>query len=239
MENSMVKDIEEIINKNIKVTEINGETYSNQQLHLIRNEDEAVTIEFNDLSSIIAMVKQELKKFDLPLFINIKSETRIEVFSAVALHKNREIPYYASCNNRNFRFGSYYNYEDFIIALRSQFVQNKDSVELLELLKKVTNSNIVETEDDGITQKITASSGASLCKTVQSAPIRSLAPYRTFNEVEQPTSEFLFRVKEGGSYALFEADGGAWQKQAKLNIREYFEKQFVEEISQGQVVIVS
>ena len=239
MENSIVKDIEKIIKENIRTTEIGGETYSNQALHLIRHKDEAETIEFNDLSSIVAMIKEELTKFDLPLFINIKDETNVSVFTAMDLHKRRETPYVAHCNNRNFRFGSYYNYEDFIIALRSQFVQNNDSQELLELLKKVTNSNTVETEDDGITQRITASQGASLSKTVQSAPIRSLAPFRTFNEVEQPTSEFLFRVREGGSYALFEADGGAWQKDAKSNIKEYFEEAFAEEISNGQVVVVS
>jgi hypothetical protein len=39
----------------------------------------------------------------------------------------------------------------------------------------------------------------------------SLKPIRTFRELDQPASDFIFRVKNGGGFALFEADGGAWK----------------------------
>lgn len=56
-----------------------------------------------------------------------------------------------------------------------------------------------------------------------------LMPYRTFTEVKQPMSSFIFRVKDndrlGVSCALFEADGGAWKNEAKKNIKEYLEKE--------------
>ena len=45
--------------------------------------------------------------------------------------KERENPYKAHYDNKTFRFGSYYSYEDFVIALRSQFVQNEDAKALL------------------------------------------------------------------------------------------------------------
>ena len=52
-----------------------------------------------------------------------------------------------------------------------------------------------------------------------------LKPYRTFVEVEQPESKFVFRMQTGPEMALFEADGGAWRIQAMKNIKEYLEKE--------------
>ena len=63
----------------------------------------------------------------------------------------------------------------------------------------------------------------------------TLAPYRTFLEVEQPASKFIFRIKEGGQLALFEADGGAWQHEAILNIKNYL----IEQLKDNNVIILS
>ena len=54
-----------------------------------------------------------------------------------------------------------------------------------------------------------------------------LKPYRTFTEVEQPESDFIFRMKDMGSVccALFEADGGAWRNVAMHNIKAYLQEQ--------------
>lgn len=238
MENNIVKDIQKIIEENIRVVEINGEKYSNQDLRLIRQTDKASQIEFNDLSSIVSMIKNEADRFKLPLYINIENEGRVSVLTSMDEHKGRENPYEAVYDNKTFRFGSYYSYEDFVIALRSQFVLNEDTQSLLEALKKISNSNSVETEDDGITQKVTMQQGASLASTAKVAPIRKLKPFRVFNEVEQPASEFLFRIRGGDSYALYEADGGAWKIEAKNNIKTYFTEELAEEIDKGTVVIV-
>jgi|SRR5579859_1922838 len=49
-----------------------------------------------------------------------------------------------------------------------------------------------------------------------------LAPYRTFRDIEQPVSTFLFRIQQSGenmpTFALFEADGGAWKIEAVQKI---------------------
>lgn len=240
MEN-IVKEIERIIKESITTKEIDGKIYTNQSLHIVRHKDFAESKEFNDLSSLVSMVKQELTKFNenLPLFVDIESPKRVAVFTSLDKDKDRETPYIARFNDDRFSFNTTYSHEDFVIALRSQFVQNNDTAEMLELLKKVTNAQSIETEDDGITQRITSCQGASLSKTIQAAPIRKLAPYRTFVEVEQPTSEFLFRMKGDNHFALYEADGGAWKKKAKENIKDYFKEELSEEIQNGTVVIVS
>ncbi len=48
-----------------------------------------------------------------------------------------------------------------------------------------------------------------------------LAPYRTFPEIEQVESKFIFRMQEGPNAALYEADGGAWKNEAMRRIKEY------------------
>ncbi|KRM61001.1 hypothetical protein FC35_GL001488 [Limosilactobacillus coleohominis DSM 14060] len=42
--------------------------------------------------------------------------------------------------------------------------------------------------------------------------------------MEQPSSEFIFRMREGGESALFEADNSMWQVVAKKEIKDYLEK---------------
>ena len=52
-----------------------------------------------------------------------------------------------------------------------------------------------------------------------------LRPIRTFTEVKQPKSAFVFRMEQGSNEtvnaALFEADGGAWKIEAMENIKDY------------------
>jgi hypothetical protein len=55
-----------------------------------------------------------------------------------------------------------------------------------------------------------------------------LKPFRTFREVDQPESPFIFRVhqqaEEMPKCALYEADGGAWKLQAMKNIGDYLKE---------------
>ena len=55
----------------------------------------------------------------------------------------------------------------------------------------------------------------------------TLRPYRTFVEIDQPTSRFIFRMEQGREQtvnaAIIEADGGAWKLKAIQNIIDYLE----------------
>ena len=55
-----------------------------------------------------------------------------------------------------------------------------------------------------------------------------LKPYRTFFEIEQPSSSFVFRMKSGGKghedgpmCSLHEADGGAWRLDAIEEVKHF------------------
>lgn len=79
-------------------------------------------------------------------------------------------------------------------------------------------------------QKATVKTGvASKADAVVPNPV-TLIPYRTFLEVQQPASDFIFRMKSanGVQCAIFEADGGAWKNEAMDNIKEYLKNELAD-----------
>jgi len=60
-------------------------------------------------------------------------------------------------------------------------------------------------------------------------PIVNLAPYRTFAEIDQVVSRFIFRAQgneNGAKLALFEADGGRWRLDATAAIKSWLSGKF-------------
>ena len=79
------------------------------------------------------------------------------------------------------------------------------------------------TLDDGVTQAVTVKKGIAAVENVTLPNPVTLRPYRTFTEVEQPASQFVFRAAEGPEFMLVEADGGAWKHEAMQNIKKFME----------------
>ena len=115
--------------------------------------------------------------------------------------------------------------------MQSKFLQTGDRELVLKFAGTVENGTVAQYSDDGVTQKATIKTGiASKGAAIVPNPVR-LAPYRTFLEVDQPESLFIFRMKERAdeiNCALFEADGGAWQMEAMQNIKSYLQEELKE-----------
>ena len=115
--------------------------------------------------------------------------------------------------------------ERFNIMLQSAFVDNTDKILLLKYTGLIQEENVKDTGDDGISQAVTIKTGvATVGQAIVPNPV-SLAPFRTFPEVTQPSSKFIFRMQEGPKAALYEADGGAWRNEAILSIKSYLQKE--------------
>lgn len=73
-------------------------------------------------------------------------------------------------------------------------------------------------------------------------PVR-LIPYRTFLEVEQPESEFVFRITEGRggapSFKLVAADGGRWEAVAVDNVKSYLMEALADIPNREQITIIA
>lgn len=128
-----------------------------------------------------------------------------------------------------FPFGRFVDREEFVIGLQSRFVETPDLLEVLRLTSNLEASTVAQSEDDGISQRTTVKQGVQLKEVVKVKGRVTLKPYRTFREVEQPGSAFVFRLrsKDGGvpECALFEADGGKWKMDAVLTIKAWLDDQ--------------
>ncbi|MED3469309.1 hypothetical protein P4485_32040, partial [Bacillus thuringiensis] len=89
------------------------------------------------------------------------------------------------------------------------------------VIGNVVDEMVKGIEDDGVSQAVTVKTGTATRGQAKVPNPVELMPYRTFVEVEQPESRFVFRMREGARCGLFEADGGAWKLEAMNNIKEY------------------
>lgn len=113
--NNIVNDIERIVKENkVQVIESNGRTFATKSLVEIEpRKDVAAEIRFSDLSSIVEIVKREMQRFVLPIYINIESEACVSVITSLDGEKDREKPYSAVAEGNRFRFGNGYDYDVF------------------------------------------------------------------------------------------------------------------------------
>ena len=186
------------------------------------------------------------KKGDL--LVQITSPTTVELISREADHYGRRRVWAAAKYpiTRGFAFGPWLDPETFIITAQQHFqrvkIENddgtfaKDLDYVLEIASKISSEEAVDHADDGISQKVAVRSGITLKTQATLKPLVDLAPYRTFAEIDQVISKFVFRARtQGGAVqlALFEADGGRWQLAATAAIKAWLQPKF------GDVRVIS
>lgn len=225
--------------KENKTYEFHGDVYSDRELHRIAPYVARPSgIEVNGLDSVVKLVRSELNLLkNPPLFIRVEGPRRVSVFSALDSDMKRDDLYRAVCDAPDFRAG-WREQEAAIIELRSAFVPNEGTDYLLDLLSRICKEDSVSSEDNGVSQIVSARQGISLKNYERLKTRIPLVPYRTFTEVEQPESEFILRLDENGRVGLIEADGGKWKMTAKERICSYFETALKEEIAQNNVVVM-
>lgn len=225
--------------KDAKQVEIDGETYSTEPLHHIpKIFDPTPTARAICISTLTGLVDYIINGIDgltEPLIVHIVSHTQVRVFSE--LRKDMDRSNFIDCRAQipQITFERFLELEQFNIMLQSCFLENPDRAAVLKVVGNVKEDNVRTTGDNGIAQVVTAKAGvATVGDVVVPNPV-TLCPFRTFPEVEQPESKFVFRMKEGPSAALFEADGGKWKIFAMQNIKDYLR----EELAGCNVKIIS
>lgn len=224
--------------KPVQTFVINGETYTDGSLSRVpkvKHSPDRYAVK--SLDAIANLIKTEIGKARVPLFIRIDSPTRVYVESTWDEDYDRDFLYAASCEEANFQPG-WRDHEKAIIELKSAFIPTEGQQYLLDLLSRLCVDDGVETTDNGVTQTVTTKQGVSLKQAENVRNIVGLKPFRTFREVNQPESMFLIRVDDKSRVAILEADGEIWKIEAKLNIKAYFEKELADYIADGSVVVL-
>lgn len=217
--------------KTAEVLDINGERYVDKDVYRVDNELRASAIQMNTLTSLVDYLKAGVDKMAEKMLVQVVSPTKVRVLSMLDADRKREELVEVEAMIPDFEYGRYMGNERFIIALQSKFIDNDDRALLLKFAGTVKDESIAEYGDDGVTQKATVKTGiTSVGDAIVPNPVK-LRPFRTFVEVTQPESAFVFRMRQadgrGIECAIFEADGGAWKNVAMKSIKEYLQFELV------------
>ena len=213
-------------------------TFVDKPMHMLVDEIAAdIPLHTNSLSSVADYIKSnadfDALASDGRKIIHVEDEKTVWLYTEMNSFKKRSALLLASAWVSSFPFGQWLSLENFIISVQANFVTDEHRDELLSFVATVKQDTGVEQQDDGVTQKVTTRSGVSLSRTSKVPNPITLRPFRTFSEVEQPESAFVFRIKAeegcGVKVALFAADGDAWRHDAILKIRDYFQTYVIAE----------
>lgn len=163
--------------------------------------------------------------------LHVVNPTTVDIVGPIeGPFKKRDCFAQAKHINPTFRFGSWMDLESFIINLQAGFVPDAMTEAILKVVGNLKDETVSNFNDDGRTQAVTAKSGISMVTKVALPSPVTLQPFRTFMEIDQPASSFIFRMKQQGNgqqpaCALFEADGMAWQLEAMQRIKTWLQKE--------------
>lgn len=215
---------------------VDGKTYATQKLSRVEEKEKLRNIPkckiVSSLDALVALIEREASVLypESNIFVSCHAHDSVRVFTDVftdSLERwDRQELYGAEAADIPGWQDGWYDYESAVIVLRSRFIRNEGSEYLLDILSRMSNQAEVNTKDNGMTQQTTVKRGIALLGTEIIRPIVPLRPYRTFQEVEQPESEFLVRIREGkteNEIGILGADGDMWILQARKNIKAYLE----------------
>ena len=216
----MIKEaLEYIVNLSAPHLEFrNGSHYADRTLHRIPNELTASPLAVHTLSAVRDYIEsgadecaEDEDSIGRRFVIHVADYDRVYLYRELNSDKARECLLEAELSAPMFPFGRWLGVEEFIINMQTHFVPTEVRDTLVQLISTVTTENGV-----------------------------SLAPYRTFTEVEQPKSPFVFRIRQTGDEvqaALFAADADAWKREAIANIRDWFEQHIPQELREDVIIL--
>lgn len=208
------------------VTEIAGKTYCNKELMRYGREDLAKAIHVNTLSAMVDYITGKREELREKMILHIVSP--------------KEVLFVCDAIVNEFQFDKYYDQERFLIELQANFAENDDLKTIMQVAGNIQAGTTASYSDDGISQKTTIKTGVQRVDVQVPNPVK-LIPYRTFAEIEQPSSLYVFRVKDDGNgapmFKLVEADNGLWKHAAMLKIKDYFECELADAYKENLTII--
>ena len=227
-----IQKIVDMAEPHIVFTQDGKVAYSDKELHEIEQCQRAEYLTVKNLKGFCEYIKQFAQNDTASIgdyFVLVESYKCVLFISKLDRDRKREILIRAVPEVPEFPFGRFIENEKMIILLQSAFVEDlqTDLNVVRKFVGTVTAGTVKEYSDDGVTQQATVKQGArGKVDDIVPSPC-TLRPYRTFVEIDQPTSRFIFRMEQGREQtvnaAIIEADGGAWKLKAIQNIIDYLE----------------
>lgn len=217
-----------------------GRVYSKDNLILVKD-PKPTAIEATTLTALVDYLRSNIDDTSSSsIFIHVVNPAEVVLYSDLRDDKDREA--YIRCRAllpNNIAFNRFIDVESFNVMLQSSFVDNEDRTILLKVTGLIQDKEVTEVGDNGISQQVTMKTGVAKVGNVKVPNPVVLAPYRTFPEIEQPESKFIFRMQSGPAAALYEADGGAWRNEAMKRIKDYLFIELIEKSEMENLEIIS
>jgi hypothetical protein len=212
------------------VIKIDDKEYVTREVFDPPEDSVPVALKLHTLTGLVDFINFEAEGFGHGVAVHVENHDKVNVVSAVFGRAEQRATYAAASSEnilgRGFQFGTFMDCEAFIISLQSLFVQTPELSDVLRVVGNIKEENVRTTGDDGVTQTVTARAGIARVAELEVPNPVELQPFRTFREVEQPSSTFILRMRQGkeGSLptcALFEADGGKWKLDAVESVKAF------------------
>jgi hypothetical protein len=217
-----------------KILNAHGRSYSKDKLHDVPGPSPTVApFEVHSLSGFVNYIvgtdehdrKREHKNLVL---VNGPREVVLTSTLAGAWEQRDTFIKAVPFIGRDFPFGRYVGAEDFIVGLQTSFVQDDHTTEILRMVGNIQAGILKTVVDDGVSQEVTVRQGITkVGNKVIASPVE-LRPFRTFQDIEQPSSKYVLRLRRDSAddtpeIALFEVDNKLWQLTAVRSIKEYLD----------------
>lgn len=225
------------------IMDIDGVTWTDKQMHKVQNVMSMDKAEFFTLTSLVEYLQSGVdvpNEFVQHIFVNVAAPDHVLVYSEANKknHYSRTDIADVKAMLPVVKTGKWVDQTEFCIMLRANFIDSNyadengtellpdtDKDALIRVASNIVSGTIAQYEDTGISQKATIKTGIQEAEDKLLPERVVLRPYRTFLEVEQPKSEFLFRAQddkyEGVQLSLHEADGGRWKLDAMAAVKQY------------------
>ena len=224
-----------------KVVEINGDTYCDKQLTRYHRFPFADAINISTLTALVDYIKGKPEELRESMILHVESPTTVRLYSGLIDERNREYLIRAEAIINQFSFDHAYDQERFLIELQANFLETEDLKTIMQVAGNIKSGTTANYSDDGVSQKTTVKMGVELNDVIVPNPVK-LRPYRTFAEIEQPESSYVFRIMDtdrGPAFKLVEADGGLWKNGTMKKIKEYLEYELAEELKEHHITVIA
>lgn len=179
----------------------------------------APTLEVSTLGALRDYLKENRDALDLSKVIcHVETPYRVTVGSVLRDgSRDRELFITAKAQDLLTEFlGKFHSQQDMVIGLQTRFLDAYDRALVLQVVGTIKEDSVTTSNDDGMTQQVTASAGTVMVKPTPLPNPVKLSGYRTFRDIRQVPVPYVLRAKGGQNgqlptVALFEADGGEWQ----------------------------
>jgi len=235
-----IEKLEELIEqKNQIVIDKQGNEYTTNKLHSLQPDYiNAECLQVQTLTGLIKYLTQpgldELKTCidDASFYLIHISATEVKVFGTFdEMHRRRTKYIEAIYTGFDFKFNTYYNIEDMIIKLQTNFAPQPDRDNLLAMLGNLVYEESLKCEDDGINQNVVIKNGFAVSQKKEIKNPIFLVPSLSFPEIAMDSLPFILRVKktnESLTVGLFAYNKAYSDLTISHKIAKYIEKELMD-----------